>query len=377
MYKEIKDSANKDIKINYKHGIKAATLNCRGLNVKTKRELIIDIMADLQLDILMLQETHVNTNSMSCTDGYTFIYSSSITDKARDAFDKAVEKNSKNKKWLYHKQAEKAGVGVVISPHFLKYIKDFEQVNGRLMSIHLKHAAREMVIINAYMPQSGINEDEKDDAYEDLSKVVSQYRAQTIKVICGDFNARLRTRQEGEEDVLGPRTMGACPLSGRALRHDCCRLGCCRLLWSSFPQKPRGCASDFPALSEHAAHAHVRKQGSTSHVHFPRLQGWLKGRDHSALTSNCLLFGIQEIGTGDHQHGTYAFCDLSADEDGQAETGTKNARYDADQKSDRISNSAMQHEESIPTWQQKHPRLPRRPACWRPARRPRQRTAPR
>ena len=45
-------------------------------------------MENHKIDILCLQETHINTNSMEKVDGYTFIYSSGISDKDRETREK-------------------------------------------------------------------------------------------------------------------------------------------------------------------------------------------------------------------------------------------------------------------------------------------------
>ena len=41
-------------------------------------------MENHKIDILCLQETHINTNSMEKVDGYTFIYSSGMFVKDRE-----------------------------------------------------------------------------------------------------------------------------------------------------------------------------------------------------------------------------------------------------------------------------------------------------
>ena len=45
-------------------------------------------MENHKIDIICLQETHINTNSMEKVSGYTFIYSSGISDKDRETREK-------------------------------------------------------------------------------------------------------------------------------------------------------------------------------------------------------------------------------------------------------------------------------------------------
>ena len=61
-------------------------LNCRDLSGKQsyiKKEILIDNMKRLNLDILLLQETYVNTNSAEIMDGFSFIFSTDVTDAQR------------------------------------------------------------------------------------------------------------------------------------------------------------------------------------------------------------------------------------------------------------------------------------------------------
>ena len=66
--------------------IKFGSLNCRGLASEhsvTKKEVLVHSMRKLGLDMLFLQETHINTNSTETIEGFCFIYSTSITDAQR------------------------------------------------------------------------------------------------------------------------------------------------------------------------------------------------------------------------------------------------------------------------------------------------------
>ena len=52
-------------KLKYNNEISIATLNCRGVvceGTTAKKELLIHLMKTTKTDILLLQETHVNTN---------------------------------------------------------------------------------------------------------------------------------------------------------------------------------------------------------------------------------------------------------------------------------------------------------------------------
>lgn len=77
--------------------IKFGSLNCRGLASEhsvTKKEVLVHSMRKLGLDMLFLQETHINTNSTETIEGFCFIYSTSITDAQRKQADKTRAENT-------------------------------------------------------------------------------------------------------------------------------------------------------------------------------------------------------------------------------------------------------------------------------------------
>ena len=62
------------------------SLNCRGLkgeDADAQKSSLVLAMKRFKIDILLLQETHINTNSYEKINGHTFIYSTSVTDEQR------------------------------------------------------------------------------------------------------------------------------------------------------------------------------------------------------------------------------------------------------------------------------------------------------
>ena len=61
--KKKKGRARDRIHIDNKDSLKLASWNVRGLQEKTKRQVLAQIMKDKQIDVMSLQETWVNINS--------------------------------------------------------------------------------------------------------------------------------------------------------------------------------------------------------------------------------------------------------------------------------------------------------------------------
>ena len=70
---------------NNRDSIRLATWNIRGIQEKAKMQLLVHIMKDKKIDVLLLQETWVNTNSEEVIEGYHFISSSGVENADREA----------------------------------------------------------------------------------------------------------------------------------------------------------------------------------------------------------------------------------------------------------------------------------------------------
>ena len=61
------------------------------------REKLVHFMEKENIDILLLSETHVNTNSTETHDKYTFVFSTNVTDKQRAEQEKSLKEAQINK----------------------------------------------------------------------------------------------------------------------------------------------------------------------------------------------------------------------------------------------------------------------------------------
>ncbi len=96
-------------------------------------------MREQGINILCLQETHVNTNHVELHEGHAFIFSSSISDKdreAREARQKANKGRGRGKGTTKNTNKgdislgrEYHGVGAIIDPTTLLAVEDFVQVS--------------------------------------------------------------------------------------------------------------------------------------------------------------------------------------------------------------------------------------------------------
>ena len=77
------------------------------------------------------------------------------------------------------KGLEQSGVAMIFSPQIWKRIKDFQQINGRLMHAIIKTRGKYTTVVNVYAPQSLRPTEEKIKFYEELEKHMKRKIGQT------------------------------------------------------------------------------------------------------------------------------------------------------------------------------------------------------
>ena len=63
-----------------------------------------------------------------------------------------------------------------------------------------------MVIIGAYIPHDDVQEAKRIEVWEKLGDRIQEISSNKNVIVCGDFNASLHARKEGEEQHIGPHT---------------------------------------------------------------------------------------------------------------------------------------------------------------------------
>ena len=90
-------------------------------------------------------------------------------------------------------------IGFYVNSRFLSNILRFELVNDRLCWIRVRGKFRNYSISDAHAPTEDKNDEEKDKFYLDLGTIYSQCPRHDIKIVLGDFNAKV-----GKRKVISP-----------------------------------------------------------------------------------------------------------------------------------------------------------------------------
>ncbi|GAA54020.1 craniofacial development protein 2, partial [Clonorchis sinensis] len=105
------------------------------------------------------------------------------------------------------------GVGVALCPKAENALLDWIPINSRLCAVRLSGSIkitagrcgkRCLFVVSAYAPTDSSSETEKDESYQDLSRLLRSARRTDIVILTGDLNAQVG-RPSPEEAQLGGR----------------------------------------------------------------------------------------------------------------------------------------------------------------------------
>ena len=152
-------------KIRGRENIAVGTWNVRTLMPAGKHEQLTHAMSRYHWNIVGLCEMcWKNFGEMSTDDGYK-VY-----------FNGEEGKHEYGVGFLMHKEAVDAVLGC-------------QPVSSRLISIRLRAAPFNIIIIQVYAPTSGHDDSEVDHFYQQLQETIEQTQKKDILVVQGDWNA--------------------------------------------------------------------------------------------------------------------------------------------------------------------------------------------
>jgi len=206
--------------------LRIATFNAKGASHLSGREKLIHMMEKNEIDVMMVQEMKVNSNSKETHENYTFLFSTGVTDKQRaDAQQKREDKRRRKKKkaegdeekeeqrennrrenmHIFHMDAEKLGMAAILSERAEKQRIDFIQKGSRICTLKLKGGCDTIQITGVHIPCADAPRDNKDKTYELLQETMDEANKRSnVHIVVGDFNARIMETAPREKTTIGP-----------------------------------------------------------------------------------------------------------------------------------------------------------------------------
>jgi len=112
-----------------------------------------------------------------------------------------------------------AGVGLILDTETAKAIKGYWTISERVILVKIQGTPFDIGIIQAYAPTADKDDEEVEQFYETLDKAMKQLKSQDIKIVMGDFNAKVGSVRTdttvgpfgvGDRNDRGERLMGWC-----------------------------------------------------------------------------------------------------------------------------------------------------------------------
>uniref|UniRef100_A0A7I5E8S3 Reverse transcriptase domain-containing protein n=1 Tax=Haemonchus contortus TaxID=6289 RepID=A0A7I5E8S3_HAECO len=103
-----------------------------------------------------------------------------------------------------HENRHERGVGFVLSGRAAKALEGWNPVSDRIISARFVTRHTRITIIQTYAPTEDSNDDTKNDFYELLQDTIDNAPRRDLKIVLGDFNAKIIGNRCGFESTVGP-----------------------------------------------------------------------------------------------------------------------------------------------------------------------------
>ena len=163
-----------------KSGLRIGTWNVRTLNQLGKLENLKREAESLNADIIGISETRYIEEGKVRLDSYTFIYSGG--------------------------SEHQHGVGFIIKSSIERSILGCWPVSNRNIMLKLKAKPFDIAIIQTYAPTSSHSDDEIQEHYDEINKMLKEVKSTNVLIIAGDFNAKIG--KGSYQDLVGNYGLG-------------------------------------------------------------------------------------------------------------------------------------------------------------------------
>lgn len=171
-------------KFGFKQRIMIGTWNVQTLSDPSRLEQVCREMNNYNIDILGLSEVRwLNSGSTRTQNGNTFIFSGN------------------NAKHIN-------GVGIILSPMANKALIHYTAVSDRIILARFHSKFRKISVIQCYAPTEVGDDDAKDVFYSQLEAVIHTIPSGDIKILLGDFNAKVGCDNKNLQSVMGSQGLG-------------------------------------------------------------------------------------------------------------------------------------------------------------------------
>ena len=184
--------------LNTKDKLIIGTWNVRTMMQEGKMEELENIFEAYKLDILAITETRWNGMDKVITpNGNTLVMSGREDDLRRE------------------------GVALMMNKKAASAMTEWKPAGSRLMTARFKSRQSNLSIVVGYSPINDASDDAKDAFYEQVQDLLSDIPDRDMKMLVGDFNAKVGNSNLGHEQVMGTHGLGNMNENGMRLVSFC------------------------------------------------------------------------------------------------------------------------------------------------------------
>ena len=97
------------------------------------------------------------------------------------------------------------GIGFLVHKNIMKSVMGCRPISSRLISIRLRADPFNITVIQVYTPTTDYSDDQIEDFYSQLQRIIDQGPKKDILIVQGDWNAKVgKGTQENWQDICGP-----------------------------------------------------------------------------------------------------------------------------------------------------------------------------
>ena len=184
--------------LNTKNRLSIGTWNVRTMIQESKIDQLEEIMQEYKIDILAITETRWSGMDKIITpNGNTLILS------GRDD------------------ELKRQGVALLLNKKSASAMTEWKPAGSRLMTARFKSRQCNLSVIVGYAPINDAEDEAKDAFYEQIQDLLSTVPDRDMKIVLGDFNAKVGNCNVGQEQVLGKHGLGTINENGVRLVSLC------------------------------------------------------------------------------------------------------------------------------------------------------------
>jgi exonuclease III len=154
--------------------IRFGTWNTRSLYRIGSLKTVAGELGKYKLDLVGVQEVRWEKGGTELAEDYTFFYGQGNGD-------------------------HQLGTGFFVHKRILSAVRRVEFISDRLLYVILRGRWCSIIVLNVHVPCEDNGDDVKDSFYEELGRVSDQFPRYDVKILLGDFNAKV-----GREIIFKP-----------------------------------------------------------------------------------------------------------------------------------------------------------------------------